>query len=159
MGWAGSGRWAISPLTITATAWGFSTEVDKGVAAYGEKTREGSWNPEHKGEWFRRALRKAGADVWYGVLGQGVVMDGQKVIGVVVLTPHGRGVVLTKTVVDSTGNADIAAAGGAVCRYTDDTDVAVQGTAFRRVIWARNTSTPTTPSWMTPISSTSGGCW
>jgi flavin-dependent dehydrogenase len=106
---------------------GFSTEVDKGVPAYGEKTREGSWNPEHKGEWFRSALRKAGVDVWFGVLGQGVVMDGQRVIGVVVLTPHGRGVVLAKTVIDSTGNADIAAAAGATCRYTDATDVAVQG--------------------------------
>ena len=109
---------------------GFSTEVDKGVAAYGEKIREGSWNPEHKGEWFRSALRKAGVDVWFGVLGQGVVMDGQRVIGVVVLTPHGRGVVLAKTVVDSTGNADIAAAAGATCRYTDATDVAVQGTGL-----------------------------
>ncbi len=106
---------------------GFSTEVDEGVAAYGGKTREGSWNPEHKSEWLRSALRKAGVEVWYGVLGQGVVMDGRKVIGVVVLTPQGRGVVLAKTVVDSTGNADIAAAAGAICRYTDDTDVAVQG--------------------------------
>jgi hypothetical protein len=109
---------------------GFSTEVDKGVAAYGEKIREGSWNPEHKGEWFRGALRKAGVDVWFGVLGQGVVMDGQRVIGLVVLTPHGRGVVLAKTVVDSTGNADIAAAAGATCRYTDGADVAVQGTGL-----------------------------
>ncbi len=109
---------------------GFSTEVDKGVAAYGEKTRAGSWNPEHKSEWFRSALRKAGVDIWYGVLGQGVVMNGQKVIGVVVLTPQGRGIVLAKMVVDSSGNADIAAAAGATCRYTDDTDVAVQGTGL-----------------------------
>ncbi len=106
---------------------GFSTEATQGAAAYGDKTREGSWNPEHKSEWFRSALRKAGVDIWYGVLGQGVVMGGQKVVGVVVLTPQGRGVVLAKVVVDSTGNADIAAAAGAVCRYTDDTDVAVQG--------------------------------
>ncbi|HOC55895.1 MAG TPA: FAD-dependent oxidoreductase [Verrucomicrobiota bacterium] len=109
---------------------GFSTEATRGVAAYGDKTREGSWNPEHKSEWFRRELRKAGVDIWYGVLGQGVVMDGQKVIGVVVLTPQGRGIVLAKTVVDSTGNADVAAAAGAPCRYTDDTDVAVQGTGL-----------------------------
>jgi len=109
---------------------GFSTEATQGTAAYGDKTREGSWNPEHKNEWFRSALRKAGVDIWYGVLGQGVVMDGQKVIGVVVLTPQGRGVVLARTVVDSTGNADIAAAAGAICRYTDDSDVAVQGTGL-----------------------------
>jgi hypothetical protein len=109
---------------------GFSTEVDKGVAAYEEKAREGSWNPEHKSEWFRNALRKAGVDVWYGVLGQGVVMDGHRVIGIVVLTSRGRGVVLAKTVIDSTGNADVAAAAGGICRYTDDTDVAVQGTGL-----------------------------
>lgn len=109
---------------------GFSTEVDAGVAAYGEQIRAGSWNPEHKGEWFRKALRHAGADVWFGVLGQGVVMEGQRVTGVVVLTPHGRGVVLAKTVIDSTGNADVAAAAGAICRYTDATDVAVQGTGL-----------------------------
>ncbi|HWQ93490.1 MAG TPA: FAD-dependent oxidoreductase, partial [Clostridia bacterium] len=109
---------------------GFSTEVDKGVVAYGEKIRPGAWNPEHKGEWFRNALRKTGVDVWFGVLGQGVLMDGQRVIGVVVLTPHGRGVVLAKTVIDSTGNADVAAAAGATCRYTDATDVAVQGTGL-----------------------------
>jgi len=109
---------------------GFCTEVDKGVAAYGAKGREGSWNPDHKNEWFRSALRKAGADIWYGVLGQAVVMEGDKATGIVVLTPQGRGVVLAKTIVDSTGNADIAAAAGAVCRYTDDTDVAVQGTGL-----------------------------
>ena len=109
---------------------GFSAEVDKGVAAYGEKIREGSWNPEHKGEWYRNALRKAGVDLWFGVLGQGVVMNGQKVVGIVVLTPQGRGVVLAKTVIDSSGNADIAAAAGAICRYTDETDVAVQGTGL-----------------------------
>jgi hypothetical protein len=109
---------------------GFSAEVDKGVAAYGEKIREGSWNPEHKGEWYRSALRKAGVEVWFGVLGQGVVMNGQKVIGIVVLTPQGRGVVLGRTVIDSSGNADIAAAAGATCRYTDETDVAVQGTGL-----------------------------
>ena len=38
--------------------------------------------------------------------------------------------VLAKAVVDSTGNADIASAAGAPCRYTDDTDLAVQGTGL-----------------------------
>lgn len=109
---------------------GFSTEVDRGVEAFGDKNRSGSWHPEHKGEWYRRELKKAGAQVWCGVLGQAVVVEGNRVIGVVVLTPQGRGVVLAKTVIDSTGNADIAAAAGARCRYTDGTDVAVQGTGL-----------------------------
>lgn len=109
---------------------GFSSEVDKGVVTYGDKLRPGSWNPDHKSEWYRRSLREAGVDVWFGTLGQGVVMEGQRVTGVVVLTPQGRGVVLAKVVVDSSGNADIAAAAGANCRYTDAEDVAVQGTGL-----------------------------
>ncbi len=109
---------------------GFSTEIDKGVAAFGDKGRQGTWNPEHKSEWLRQELRKAKVDLWYGVLGQGTVIENKRVTGVVVLTPAGRGVILAKMVIDSTGNADIAAAGGAVCRYTDETDVAVQGTGL-----------------------------
>ena len=77
--------WGASEYGFAGWMRGAPVEVTKGVAAYGEKTREGSWSPEHKGEWFRSELRKAGVDVWFGVLGQGVVMDGQKVIGVVVL--------------------------------------------------------------------------
>jgi hypothetical protein len=46
---------------------------------------------------------------------------------VVVATPEGRGVVLAKAVIDSTGNADIAAAAGAACVYTNGSGVAVQG--------------------------------
>ena len=109
---------------------GFSTEIDKGVAAFGDKGRQGTWNPEHKSEWLRQELRKAKVDLWYGVLGQGTVIENKRVTGVVVLTPAGRGVILAKMVIDSTGNADIAAAGGAVCRYTDESDVAVQGTGL-----------------------------
>ena len=44
-------------------------------------------------------------------------MKGNKVSGVVVATPFGRGVVLADVVIDSTGNADIAAAAGADTHY------------------------------------------
>lgn len=109
---------------------GFTTEIDQGVAAYGDATRPGSWNPEHKSEWFRQELRKSGVDVWYGSLGTGAVVEDERVCGVVALTPQGRGVIHAKVVIDSTGNADIAAAAGAACRYTDETDFAVQGTGL-----------------------------
>ncbi len=112
---------------------GFTTELDGHVAALGEPDKRTSgkgWSPEHKSEAYRRELRKAGVDVWYGCLGTGAVVEGDRVKGVVVLTPHGRGAVLAGAVVDSTGNADIAAAAGATCRYTDDTEVAVQGTGL-----------------------------
>jgi hypothetical protein len=109
---------------------GFTSQVDEGVAAFGDKMRAGSWNPEHKIEWYRQALRKAGVEVWYGTIGAGAVVEKDRVTGVVVLTPQGRGVDLAKTVIDSTGNADIAAAAGATCRYTDETDISVQGTGL-----------------------------
>jgi flavin-dependent dehydrogenase len=112
---------------------GFTKEIDAGVAALGpEENRlaSRSWNPEHKSEVYRRKLREAGVEIWYGALGAGAVVENHRVKGVIVATPHGRGVVLAKVVVDATGNADIAAAAGAPCRYTDDSDVAVQGTGL-----------------------------
>jgi flavin-dependent dehydrogenase len=108
---------------------GFTKEIDDGVNGYGGygRIRRGGWNVEWKKEWYRSELRKAGADIWFGVLGCGAFVDGRDIKGVVVATPAGRGVVLAGTVIDSTGNADVAASAGAACVYTDDTNVAVQG--------------------------------
>jgi len=112
---------------------GFTKQIDDGLALLSPPDpRFGSrgWNPEHKSEWYRRELRKAGVDIWYGALGAGAVVENHRVKGVIVTTAQGPGVVLAKAVVDSTGNADVAAAAGATCRYTDDTDIAVQGTGL-----------------------------
>jgi flavin-dependent dehydrogenase len=108
---------------------GFTKEVDDGVAVleHGRKPTSGGWNVECKKQWYRRALREAGADIWFGVLGCGAFVDNGHVKGVIVATPEGRGVVLAKVVIDSTGNADIAAAAGAACVYTNGVSVAVQG--------------------------------
>ncbi|MFC1794333.1 FAD-dependent oxidoreductase, partial [Planctomycetota bacterium] len=108
---------------------GFTKEIDDGVNGYGGygRARRGGWNVEWKKEWYRSELRKAGANIWFGVLGCGAFVEGRDVKGVVVATPAGRGVVLAKTVIDSTGNADVAASAGAACVYTDGTNVAVQG--------------------------------
>ena len=109
---------------------GFTREVDRGVAAIGGGKPRAGWNIEHKMEWYRRELRKAGADVWFGALGCGAFVEDGRVKGVVVATSGGRGVVLAKIVIDSTGNADIAAPAGAACTYTDGSHVAVQGTGL-----------------------------
>ena len=45
-------------------------------------------------------------------------------------TPHGRGVVLARAVVDSTGSAAIAVAAGAESIYIDGSHIAVQGTGL-----------------------------
>ena len=110
---------------------GFTAEIDRGVDGMdGFRKNDGSWDVEVKMEWLRRELRQAGADIWFGTLGCGAVVEDDTVKGVVVATPEGRGVVLAKVVIDSTGNADVAAAAGATCIYTDGSHVAVQGTGM-----------------------------
>ncbi|MEJ5340197.1 MAG: FAD-dependent oxidoreductase [Thermogutta sp.] len=100
---------------------GFTATVDQGRP---------TWVIEQKAEWWRSELLKANAEIWMSCLGCGAVVTNDKVTGVVVTTPFGRGVVLADVVVDSTGNADIAAAAGAETMYTDDTEPAVQGTGL-----------------------------
>lgn len=80
-----------------------------------------------KAEAWRRMNREAGVEIWTGVLACGAVVHQRKVRGVVVATPDGRGVVLAKTVVDSTGNADIAIAAGSGYVYAGAFHVAMQG--------------------------------
>jgi len=123
---------------------GFTKEVDEGVAGFADsaENKGGAWNIQWKMEWYRRELRKAGADIWLGVLGCGAFVENGRVKGVVVATPQGRGVVLADVVIDSTGNADIAAAAGAACVYTDGSGVAVQGAGLPpRQLGARYTNT------------------
>jgi flavin-dependent dehydrogenase len=108
---------------------GFTKEIDDGIAGFGGnwKHKDGGWNIVLKKEWYRRKLQQAGAEVWFGVLGCGAFVEDGCVKGVVVATPEGRGVILAKVVIDSTGNADIAAVAGAKCEFTDGNVVAVQG--------------------------------
>jgi flavin-dependent dehydrogenase len=114
---------------------GFTKELDQGLAELdgpdeGRSGQGQAWNSQIKIEWYRRELRKAGADLWYGALGCGAFVEGNHVKGVVVATPQGRGVVLAKAVVDATGNATIAAAAGAPCVYITGEHIAVQGTGL-----------------------------
>lgn len=89
-----------------------------------------SWVIQQKMEWWRSELRKAKAEIWFGATGCGALVSKECVRGVVVVTPRGRGVVLAKVVIDATGNADVAAAAGAECVYTDQSEFAMQGTGL-----------------------------
>jgi flavin-dependent dehydrogenase len=114
---------------------GFTKELDQGLLELGGqgegKSEPGqAWNSQVKIEWYRQELRKVGADLWYGVLGCGAFVEGNRVKGVVIATPQGRGIVLAKIVVDATGNAAIAAAAGAACVYITGEHIAVQGTGL-----------------------------
>ncbi|NLF22817.1 MAG: FAD-dependent oxidoreductase, partial [Lentisphaerae bacterium] len=84
---------------------------------------------ETKMAWYRREIEKAGGDIRLGALACGACMRQQRVCGIVVATPAGREVVLADVVIDATGNADVAAAAGADCRFGDleTGDLALQG--------------------------------
>lgn len=92
---------------------GYTGYVDEQVNPGSSK-----WNAVEKAEWLRQELRRSGADVWFGALGCGALTSDGRVRGVVVATPHGRGAVLAATVIDATGNADIAACAGAPTQYS-----------------------------------------
>jgi len=89
---------------------GFTAEMDKDLGT--------QWNVIWKSEWYRSELVSSGAEIWFGSLGCGTLLDGDKVSGVVVATPFGRGVVLADVVIDGTGNADMAASAGAPTEFS-----------------------------------------
>ena len=110
---------------------GYTAEVDKALG-----TKE-SWNQIQKSEWLRQQIMKSGAELWFASFGCGTVTKGNKVVGVVVATPFGRGIVLADVVVDATGNADIAAAANANTHYSiskhGDLSVQISNYASRRL--------------------------
>jgi len=111
---------------------GYTREVDRDVRQLGgdnprQREKDNQWVTDWKEEYYRREIRKAGGDIWFGVLGIGAYVDKGHVKGVVVATPGGKGIVLGHTIIDSTGSADIAIAAGAGYEYTDGLTVAMQG--------------------------------
>jgi len=101
---------------------GFTSEIDAGVKA------TGAVFSQCKSEWYRRENRKAGADIWYGTMVNGVIVENNRVTGVVVLTPYGeRGVIRCKAAIDATGNADLAALAGEETEFITADELALQG--------------------------------
>jgi len=118
---------------------GFTKIIDEGVRemAPSDHPRQikdkGGWVFDWKTEWYRKEILKAGGDIWFGAMGCGTWIENNKIKGVVVATPFGRGVVLSNVVIDSSGSADLAIASGAKYEFIDAKSVAVQGAglAFR----------------------------
>lgn len=118
---------------------GFSANIDEGernMAPLDHPRQHKDWigahNSDWKQEWYRRELRKAGADIWFGVIGCGALVEKNSLKGIVIATPFGRGVVLSKVIIDSTGSADIAIAAGASFEYSGKS-VAVQGAGLSQM--------------------------
>lgn len=132
------GLGGLSTLGMIGVYWdgfreGYTAQIDKAVKAMApadhprQLKREEHFVSDWKIEWYRSQLAEAGGELWYGVLGCGAIVDGNQVKGLVVATPYGRGVVLAKIVIDSTGSADVAIAAGAGFDYTGKKTLAVQG--------------------------------
>ena len=103
------------------------SDVDPGVNA------TGSVLALSKAEWYRQACRAAGVRVLFGTLAAGAVLSGDVLKGVVVVLPDGqRGVIRAQTVVDSTGNADLAAVAGEETEFINASEPAVQGAGLAR---------------------------
>lgn len=116
---------------------GFTQQVDNGVSKLEPDPKvaemKASWSPQAKQTWYLRAARDAGAQVWFGTLCCGAWIEDDRVRGVVIAGPHGYGLVEAGAVVDSTGNADVAAAAGAKTTVIEGAHVAVQGTGLASV--------------------------
>lgn len=104
------------------TVCGFTAEHDKGLEELGAAV-----HVVGKSEWWRRENRKAGTEIWLGALGCGTLVEDGRVTGVIVATPAGRGVVLAKSVIDATGNAEVAASAGSACVFQGADEIALQG--------------------------------
>ena len=101
---------------------GFTSEIDKGVKETGVVFSQ------CKSEWYRKENRRGGAEVWYGTMVNGVIVENNRITGVVVLTPYGeRGVIRCKAAIDATGNAELAALAGQETEFISSAEVALQG--------------------------------
>lgn len=132
------GLGGLSTLGMIGVYWdgfrgGYTSLVDKSVLEMAPKDhprqpkREGHFPADWKMEWHRKELLQAGGKLWFGVMGCGALTEDNQVKGVVVATPFGRGIILSKILIDSTGSADIAIAAGAAFDYTGKKTIAVQG--------------------------------
>ena len=111
---------------------GFTKEIDAGIlsAAYLVRRRG-------RIEWFRSEIRRLGGEIWFGSMGCGAVLEGDAVAGIVVATPTGRGVILAKRTIDTTGSADIAAVAGEATEFVGPGEFALQ----------RSGTSPVLPGW------------
>ncbi len=65
-------------------------------------------------------LQDAGVEVLLYVFFAGVIMEGDSIKGVIIESKSGREVILAKTVIDCTGDADVAYRAGVACEYGNE---------------------------------------
>jgi len=132
------GLGGVGTLGMICSYWfgnkvGFTSELNTLLEERDSRSRSKNgniWNPVAKSGMYHQLLREAGGTAWMGGHVFGVSMDGGRVNGLLVSTPFGSGWVQAGSVVDATGNADVAAAAGSPCRLMDERHAAVQGTGI-----------------------------
>lgn len=67
-----------------------------------------------------KVLEESGVKVMLYVFAAGVVMDGDELKGVIIESKSGREVILAKTIIDCTGDADVAFRAGVECEQGND---------------------------------------
>jgi hypothetical protein len=86
--------------------------------------------PLQRSYWLMDLLTEAGVDVWFTTMGTGTINEANRVRGVVLASPMGRGVVLAKRVIDATGDGDISVAAGADYRLVSPTSHHLQHAGY-----------------------------
>ena len=115
---------------------GYSCELDKNVAEMGENElypAEGrKWDIEWKQHHFLCAALRGGVALLFNTIAVGALRRGDLVCGVISASPDGCHLLEGSAVIDATGNADVAAAAGALCEYADALEPALQGSGISR---------------------------
>ena len=110
---------------------GFTTEIDKGIIAIAgpdkHDMKTGYSDTECKKAYFLREAHAAGVDLRFGTMVIAACVDGNAVKGVLAAGPYGIFRIAAKTVIDSTGNADVVAAAGGQTVMASAEEPSIQG--------------------------------
>ncbi len=88
------------------------------------------WKSVHKAEWLFDEIAKHSGEIWFNTLACGTVKNGNRVCGVVVATPMGRGAVTGTVIIDATGDGDISYWAGAEVMHLNNGDLAIQEASY-----------------------------
>ena len=106
---------------------GFTAEIDKALPKIGVVYSQAKEN------WFRASATSRGAAIFFGSFAYGVETIGSRIVALKVMLADGAPArVPVQTVVDATGNCDIAAAAGEKTEFITSDELSLQGAAFTR---------------------------
>ena len=130
--------------TVGRIAWyyrgnrvGFTTEIDNGIVSMAGPNKHnfetGESDIESKKAYFLRENQKAGVDVRFGTMAIAVCKNNTAAKGILAVGPYGIFRVAAKTVIDSTGNADVVAAAGGRTVMASPDEPSIQGAGLSPV--------------------------